>query len=115
MARTSIWPTRPQAELAEISAILWAKYAPFLPDDSDDLTPDELREKPDTAEGLDALVPDALREKPEDPNLEPDPLGLTPGSLRAVIADPGLARRLAMGTATPAEKIDALLTPDELK
>ena len=54
------------AELAEISAILWAKYGSFIgpaADDLDFLTPDELKEKPDEAEGtIDELVPDELRD-----------------------------------------------------
>jgi hypothetical protein len=125
-----------EEELAKISEFLWKNVAPqflnsheildleFTPDallDNeredvlDPMTPDELREKPDMAEGLDALVPDALREKPDDPNLEDDPLGLTPDSLRAIIADPELARRLATGTATPAENLESLLMPESLK
>jgi len=44
----------------------------------DPMTPDNLKEVEDPAEGLDALVPDALREKKDDPNLEPDPTGLVP-------------------------------------
>jgi len=86
------------AELVELSEILWTKIAPqFLAsreilDDKltpdalleksedvlDPMTPDNLKEVEDPAEGLDALVPDALREKKDDPNLEPDPTGLVP-------------------------------------
>ena len=83
--------------IKEISKILWDKYEPFITSIDDELTPD------------------ALREKPEPENLEPDPLGLTPDHLREIITDPGLARRLAAGTATAEEKLDDLLTPDALK
>jgi hypothetical protein len=100
------------AELKEISGILWARFEPFINTPDSDLTPDELKDKPDDG---DPLVPDELREKPDPANLEADPLGLTPDSLRAIIADPELARRLATGTATAEEKTDSLLTPDNLK
>ena len=73
------------AELAEISEILWARFAPFLPDDLDeDLTPDTLKEEPDPVD------------------LEPDPLGLTPSLLREK-KDP------LAGT------MEGLLTPKELR
>jgi hypothetical protein len=97
------------AELAEFSTIVWAFAGEFLPsgDAADELTPDALKDKPDD----DPLTPDALREKPEPENLAPDPTGLTPERLRDIIADPGLARRLATGTATK----DETLTPENLK
>lgn len=75
----------PADELAEISAIIWARLGPFMSAQlgDDDLTPDELKEKPDPLAGtIDGLTPyelrdtpDALRESPEDPNdLTPDNL-----------------------------------------
>jgi hypothetical protein len=95
------------AELAEISGILWNRLGTqFVGQGDDDLTPDALNDEPDAG---DPLIPDALRDVP-DP-LEGTPEGLTPDSLRDIIADPGLARRLATGMAT----VDDLLTPNELK
>jgi hypothetical protein len=101
-------------ELAEISAALWDKLGPdFIGgQDVDELTPDNLKDVLDTG---DPLVPDALRDKPEPDNLAPDPLGLTPDCLRDIITDPGLAKRLATGTATEAERFEDLLTPDGLR
>jgi hypothetical protein len=89
-------------ELKELSEILWEKVAPqFLdsaevlddeltpsnlrdePEDVlDPMTPDNLKEVEDPAEGLDRLVPDELRPKPDDPDLEPDPTGFIPDALR---------------------------------
>lgn len=68
------------AELAEISGILRAKFAPFISTGEDEsLAYPGGEDKPDAG---DPLIPDALRLKPDDPNLEPDPLGLTPDALR---------------------------------
>ena len=106
------------AELAAISAVLWEKGKAFIPDDpADELTPDDEKGKPDplavTVEGL--LMPGELKKKPDPANLAPDPLGLCPNEARTIIADPELARRLATGTATDAEKLADLLTPEDLK
>ena len=46
-------------------------------------TPEGLRVVEDPAKGLDALVPDELKPRSDDPNLEDDPLGLTPDALRS--------------------------------
>jgi hypothetical protein len=89
------------AELEEISGIIRARFEPFI-NMAGDTSLDDL------------LMPDGLRDKPDDPNLEPDPLGLMPDALRAIIKNPELARKLATGTATAQEKLDAELTPDEL-
>jgi hypothetical protein len=86
------------AELAELSAIVWAFADQFGP----------------SAVLEDELTPDALADKPEPEGIEPDPLGLTPDRLREIIADPALARRLATGTATKDETLDTLLTPDSI-
>jgi hypothetical protein len=84
------------AELAELSAIVWTFADQFGP------TEDALEEP---------LTPERFKDKPEPENIEPDPLGLTPDHLRGIIADPGLARRLAAGTATAED----LIVPDALK
>jgi len=99
-------------DLAAISAALWEKGKEFFPDDTADLIPDELKEEKDPLEGtIEGLIPLELREKPDREDLEPDLLGLTPDSLRAIIKDPALARRLATGKGT----IEDLLTPESLK
>ncbi len=100
------------AEIEKISAALWDEFGSCASNAEDDLTPAWLKDKPDDG---DPLTPDDLKDKPEPENLEPDPHGLTPDRLRDIIADPGLARRLADGTATPAEKLDDLLMPENLK
>lgn len=95
-----------QEELEKISDFIWRTIAPKFQDSREELdeklTPDELKEKPDEAEGEERLVPYDLREKKENPDLEPDPLGLTPDWARKK-KDP------AKPTA------EDLLTPDDLK
>jgi hypothetical protein len=82
-------------ELAELSAIVWTFAKEFMPSDDAD----------------ERLTPDWMRPAPERTDLEPDPSGLTPDHLREIIADPGLAHRLATGRATA----DDILTPEHLK
>lgn len=100
------------AELEPVQTFIDEQAKQFIPTAEEVdrlLTPDALR---DPGPDPDPLVPDELRDKPEPENLEPDRLGLTPDNLRAIVLDPGLARRLHDGTATAEERTDALLTPD---
>ena len=102
-----------EATLKELSEILWEKISPQFGMSEKEKLWDELMPENLTGEDdEDIQIPDELRATKDPAERALEDL-LLPSRLIDIIQNPGLARKLADGTATERERLESELMPDQ--